>query len=230
MSRKKSSSVKGHPDPGSRTRWTTLGRAVAKPLADVHQLWNRIEKALKANSKVKEVVEKGCNGSAEIAACEAELSNTFPPDLRSRYLIHDGQKAEAEGLFPEGFAELDCEFVLLPLDEVIKEWNTWNRLHNAGEFKKQTALPDAGIRSDWWNAKWVPFASDGGGDSFCIDLAPAEGGVSGQVILHHTTLPAIGRRKAPKLTCSASPACRTSGRAKGSPGMSRHDWARHKHR
>ena len=29
----------------------------------------------------------------------------------------------------------------------------------------------------------MPFASDGGGDSLCIDLAPADGGMIGQIIL-----------------------------------------------
>ncbi|HXV91932.1 MAG TPA: SMI1/KNR4 family protein, partial [Pseudonocardia sp.] len=38
------------------------------------------------------------------------------------------------------------------------------------------------IRADWWNPGWVPFAEDGGGNLYCVDLAPGERGVRGQVI------------------------------------------------
>lgn len=154
-----------------------------KPRDDVPKLWKRIEKALKVNPAVKKSLKKGAT-EEQIAACEAAIGVAFPAEMRASYLIHDGQKAAADGLFPEEFADLDCEFALLPLEEIASEWKTWKQLDDAGEFKKQKALPDAGVRSDWWNSKWVPFASDGGGDSLCVDLAPAKGGVAGQVILH----------------------------------------------
>jgi len=158
--------------------------APPKPLDDVPMLWKRIEKALKANPTVKKSLKKGAT-EEQIAACEAALGVTFPPDLRASYRIHNGQKGESDGLLPEGFAELDCEYVLLSLDEIANEWKTWKELDDAGEFKKRKAQPDFGVRSDWWNPNWVPFATDGGGDSLCIDLAPAKGGTAGQVILHH---------------------------------------------
>jgi cell wall assembly regulator SMI1/ankyrin repeat protein len=156
---------------------------VPRPLDDVRKLWQRIENALKARPAVKKSLNKGATED-QIAACEGALGVTFPDDLRGSYRIHNGQKTGADGLLPEGFADLDCEFVLLRLDEVASEWKTWKDLDDAGEFKKQKAEPDAGVRSDWWNPKWVPFAVDGGGDSLCVDFAPAKGGTAGQVILH----------------------------------------------
>jgi cell wall assembly regulator SMI1 len=157
--------------------------SVPQPLDDVGKLWQRIEKALKARPTVKRSLNKGATGD-QITACEGTLAVTFPPDLRGSCQVHNGQKAGADGLLPEGFADLDGEFVLLPLDEITKEWKTWKALKDAGELKRQRAQPDAGVRSDWWNPKWVPFAVDGSGDSLCVDLAPAKGGTAGQVILH----------------------------------------------
>ena len=154
-----------------------------KPLDNVPKLWKRIEKALKASPAVKKSLNKGATPE-QIAACETALGVAFPPDLRDSYLIHDGQKTGSDGLFPEGFADLDSEFALLSLEEIVREWTVWKKLADAGEFKNQQSQPDAGVRSDWWNPKWVPFAADGGGDSLCVDLAPAEGGTVGQVILH----------------------------------------------
>ena len=36
-----------------------------------------------------------------------------------------------------------------------------------------------------WNTGWIPFAGNGGGDLYCIDMAPAEGGTVGQIISHN---------------------------------------------
>jgi cell wall assembly regulator SMI1/ankyrin repeat protein len=154
-----------------------------KPLDEIPKLWKRIEKALKAAPAVKKSLKKGAT-EAQIAACEAALGATFPPDLLASYLIHDGQMTGAECLFPEEFANLDSGFLLLRLEEIGSQWKMWKGLADGGEFKKLKSQPDAGVRSDWWNAKWVPFAWDGGGDSLCVDLAPAKGGTAGQVILH----------------------------------------------
>jgi len=151
-----------------------------KPLDDVPTLWKRVEKA---GTPIKKSLNKGAT-EAKILACEAALGVKFPPDLCASYRIHDGQKADTDGLFPEEFADLDCEFVLLSLDQVAREWQEWKGLHDGGEFKNRQAMPDEGVRDDWWNPKWVPFGSDGGGDSLCVDLDPARGGTAGQVILH----------------------------------------------
>lgn len=155
-----------------------------KPLDDVPKLWKRIERALKAHRSATKSLNKRAT-EEQIAACEAALGVTFPPDLRASYLIHNGQKTNADGVFPEGFADLDSDFALLSLEEIANEWKTWKQLADTGEFKKQKSQPDAGIRPDWWNPKWVPIACDGGGDSLCVDLDPAKGGTAGQVISHH---------------------------------------------
>ncbi len=155
-----------------------------KPLDGVPKLWKRLDKALKANPGAKKSLKKGA-AEEQIAACEKVVGHSFPDELRACYLIHDGQKAGADGLFPEEFVGLDSEFALLALEEIASTWTTWNDLANAGEFKKQKSQPDAGVRADWWNPKWLPFAGDGGGDSLCVDLAPAKGGTVGQVILLH---------------------------------------------
>lgn len=153
------------------------------PPEDVPKLWKRIHKALKA-APAKKSLRRGATPD-QVAACEAMLGVAFPLDLHACYLVHDGQKPEGDGLFPEGFAGLDAPFLLLSLDEVVRHWRNWQELAEAGEFARQGAQPDRGVRSDWWNPGWVPIAWDGGGDSLCVDLAPDQGGTAGQVIGHH---------------------------------------------
>ena len=55
-------------------------------------------------------------------------------------------------------------------------------LLETGDFQglKQKSAP--GIRKEWWNIHWIPFASNGGGDYFCVDMSPGENGTKGQVI------------------------------------------------
>ncbi len=157
--------------------------APVKLADDVPTLWKRVGKALKAKRDVKPSLQKPAT-AAQIAKCEEALGIAFPPALQDSFRIHNGQKAGADSLFPDDFADLDAAFSLLSLEDVVKEWRIWKKLVDAGEFTKKKGQPDAGIRPDWWNPKWLPFASDGGGDSLCIDLAPAKGGAAGQVILH----------------------------------------------
>lgn len=159
-----------------------------KPEADkpegVAEICQRIGIALKAHApEIKKALKKRA-AEATLAAFEKTIGESLPDDLRQLYLVHDGQKADADGLFPEEFANLDAPFALLSIKEATAAWTEWKELLDGGEFKKQKSQPDAGIRADWWNPKWIPFATDGGGDLLCVDLAPAKGGKKGQVILH----------------------------------------------
>jgi cell wall assembly regulator SMI1 len=96
--------------------------------------------------------------------------------VRESYLAHNG--SDDAGFFPKG----DVGYVLLPLSELVSDWKMWKELLEGGEFEGEKARGSPGVRGDWWNVGWVPFASDCGGDYYCIDLAPARGGKKGQVI------------------------------------------------
>lgn len=81
--------------------------------------------------------------------------------------------------------EDDISFTLMPLTEMVHDWHNQKELVEMGEFADDTPKSAKGIREDWWNVNWIPFAANGGGDYFCIDLAPAVGGTKGQVISHN---------------------------------------------
>jgi cell wall assembly regulator SMI1 len=155
--------------------------AVVAPPA-VAGTWKRLTKAFTAANPAIKVSLKGAS-EPKLDKLEAALGVRLPADFRTSYLLHDGQKDGADGLFPEGFADLDSEYALLSVSEIWNEWSTWTQMTQQGEFAHNTANPDDGIRADWWNPGWVPVAANGGGDSLFIDLAPADGGTSGQVIL-----------------------------------------------
>lgn len=71
---------------------------------------------------------------------------------------------------------------LLPLDGVASEREIWVELLDGGDFEGNGAAPDGPVNKDWWNRRWVPVTSNGGGDHLCVDLDPAPGGTVGQMI------------------------------------------------
>jgi cell wall assembly regulator SMI1 len=152
-------------------------RPPAPPLAEA---WGRLEAALPTTLSAS--LHDGA-AEAEVAAVEKGVKAKLPEDVRASYLRHNGQKDGSDGLFPSGFAGLDEEFCILPADAIAPDWKIWKELADGGEFEDGDAEPDESVRAAWWHKSWIPIASNGGGDSLCIDLSPAKGGIKGQVIL-----------------------------------------------
>ena len=110
----------------------------------------------------------------EIINVEMALGARLPPDFVESLKIHNGQRGSAGGLFDNS--------ELLSSAAIIDQWMVWKELLDAGDFAGIKSDPDAGVRDDWWNAKWIPFTHNGGGDHYCLDLAPGTNGQEGQVI------------------------------------------------
>ncbi len=157
--------------------------AKPKPAGTIDDVWNRLEKALKAAApEVRKSLKKGTT-EAKLTKLEQKLGVTLPSDLRASLLRHDGQKEDGDGLFPEDFVgDMSGEFVLMSTAEIESEWRMWRGLNDGGEFTGSKTTPGKGVRAGWWNPGWIPFATDGGGDSLCVDTTPAKGGTAGQVI------------------------------------------------
>lgn len=112
--------------------------------------------------------------SDEIATLEAALGVRLPGDFVDFLKVHNGQKGKVGGLFD------NTEF--LSTSAILEQWTIWKELLDSGEFEGIESEPDSGVQSDWWNAGWIPFTHNGGGDHYCLDLAPGSGGIDGQVI------------------------------------------------
>jgi cell wall assembly regulator SMI1 len=143
----------------------------------VAESWKLIKKWLKENAPGWKALQRGA-AATKIADAEEQLGLRFPEELRESYALHNG----GGQIFPN---LLDISFYLMPLAEVVQDWKSQKQLLEGGDFDHGRARSARGIRKEWWNTGWVPFASNGGGDLFCIDLAPAPGGAVGQVISHN---------------------------------------------
>ena len=110
----------------------------------------------------------------EIFELQEALGVQLPADFVACLKVHNGQRGMAGGIFEYS------EF--LSTQAILDQWQVWKDLLDSREFDGRSSDPDDGVQDDWWNPKWIPFTHNGGGDHYCIDLAPTETGQSGQVI------------------------------------------------
>lgn len=118
---------------------------------------------------------------------EAELGMTLPRAVRESYMLCDGQEAEsgtscAEGLF--------YGLTLLPLEDVLEEWRFWREVDedpstgaNPQLLQVMASIPPGWIRKAYSCRGWLPLVTDKAGNYLGVDLAPAEQGTYGQVIV-----------------------------------------------
>ena len=109
----------------------------------------------------------------EIEELTRAIGVDLPDDFIEVLKIHNGQKGKAAWLFDSQ------EF--LSTQRIIEEFNTWKKLLK-DELQGKISKSDAGVKNDWWNKNWIPFSSDGCGNSYCLDLDPNSSGTKGQVI------------------------------------------------
>ncbi|MDA1478252.1 SMI1/KNR4 family protein [Bacillus changyiensis] len=112
----------------------------------------------------------------EIEEVEKEMNITFPEDLRTLYLTHNGEKEMGPGLF--------FGLSFLSLEEMVREWRTWKEIADDDWQDEVDAysVPPVWIKEKYANPNWIPISSDGGGNHIGIDLDPDKEGKVGQVI------------------------------------------------
>ncbi|MFI6284726.1 ankyrin repeat domain-containing protein [Streptomyces sp. NPDC051018] len=112
---------------------------------------------------------------AEVAELEAAVGARLPADFHA-YLRLFGRSGGLDIFEYEG----------LSVKGILSTWRGLSDLHSQGTFNDRTPhgmLPgEDDMQAVWWHPGWVPFASDGGGNLYCIDLAPPRPGARGQVI------------------------------------------------
>jgi cell wall assembly regulator SMI1 len=145
----------------------------------VHVAWNTIHSWFAKHAPQKLEASGPPATDDEVKAAETELGRSLPEDLKAFYTLHNGI---ATDVFPSCVGFDSMGFTPLSLEQIVEEWRLWKDNSDAGEFADSKAKAKPGIRPEWWNDAWVPFASNGGGDCQCVDLAPAQGGSIGQVI------------------------------------------------
>jgi cell wall assembly regulator SMI1 len=159
--------------------------------APASQVWGEIKDHLaEASPKLLKSLRKGVSPT-ELGALEKTVGHPLPDSIKAVYLANNGQKDSSNPLIPTEDALADG-YSLMPIHDILSDWSMLNGLLTDGEFEGRKAASDKGVRKDWWNPGWIPFAGDGEGDYLALDLVPTPEGKKGQIIqIDHES----GRRK-----------------------------------
>lgn len=147
-----------------------------RPVERTRAAWKRIELWLEGNQAVEILEDLNPPATArQIQYLERWVGNILPNEVRSLYLLRNGQTGYGRGVF-EGYK-------FLSLEAIRAVWQIWRRIVRQLPVRDLRSNAQRGIRSEWLSAAWIPFAASEGGDHYCIDLSPAKEGTHGQIIL-----------------------------------------------
>lgn len=148
----------------------------------MQSIWIRIENWLSLNApSLLATLQPGAS-NAEIEELEIRLSVQLPEDVKASYRIHNGQK------------DVGCPFLygyeFLSLEDIYTQWeieqevdSQLREIHGSNYLSQlNNQLTEHEVRNESWNSRWIPLATDIGGDHYCLDLAPAKKGQLGQII------------------------------------------------
>ena len=144
--------------------------------------WSRIQKWYSTKAQTKRLLLAKGASEAEIQTLETQLGLKLPGHVRQSYLLHNGSNE---------ISVFEYGYYLLSLSQIYEEWSKWKQLVEDGTFNSMRVSPIQGVKDAWWNTKWIPITTNGGGDHDCIDMDPGSNGNKRQVSNSHTK-PALG--------------------------------------
>jgi cell wall assembly regulator SMI1 len=142
----------------------------------------------------------------QIARLEQKSGIKLPDDLLKLYQIANGQQDPFKVTYRKGQPNIielpfpvDADrfvghlfggYQFLSTIEAEKEWENWRVIYSGSSQAERDDFDDnvqlrAGdpVRKQYANLRWLPFARDGGGNSYAVDMDPADGGRAGQIIV-----------------------------------------------
>jgi cell wall assembly regulator SMI1 len=135
--------------------------------------WSRIERWLTAHApSILADMLPGASDT-EIRAAQQQFGCTFPQEVREWFALHNGARSCC----------LLEYWDLYSLAEMVASWRSLKSIYDSGFFNEFHSEPQGPIRTEWWHPAWIPLTGEPGGDHLCLDLAPAQGGCVGQIIL-----------------------------------------------
>lgn len=179
--------------PGARKKSTPRKRIAKKTSGSgppsggttltVRDNWNRIKAWIQLNAPEMTVSFPDGVKISDIKRIEEMWGRTFPMGFRESLriqcrasLIPSPKRNAASGF--------DCVYSLLDPMAGYNNWKMLTRLYDSGDRddSHERVKPGRGVVKQWWSPGWFPFAENGAGDYYCLDLGPTFPGKRGQVI------------------------------------------------
>lgn len=137
--------------------------------------WNRLSGVLESRFPFLAGIPNTGASDAELQRLSEYFGVDLPPMLALMYAESNGQKADRQGYLLGAF--------LLSIDEAISEAESYAEIGN-DDFDEAdfSSTPEAAIRRQNTNPKWIPIFHDGNGNFLGLDFDPGPRGTRGQVI------------------------------------------------
>lgn len=128
-----------------------------------------------------------------LAALEAATGLVLTPEVRAFYRLANGQRSlfRARSLI-DGKVPIEL-FTYYEFHDTVaaaRAWQGWKHIadHSGpdgmADFSRHvTTKQPTLVKREYWLPGWLPFATDGGGNSLTFDFAPEANGTSGQIIV-----------------------------------------------
>jgi cell wall assembly regulator SMI1 len=174
----------------------------AEVLQEVQRAWADLLSAARQFGYAVDELVRPPASARQVAAAEEAIGRRLPRDLAILYRLSDGQEdwinLERD---PGGAASrprgrwvgslFGAGWTFNSLARLRTEYQGWSDLRAqytpaelADDFDSVIEIRgDDPVKPLYTCADWIPFATDGGGNSLAADLAPAPGGHVGQVIV-----------------------------------------------
>lgn len=125
-------------------------------MKNINQLIERADKLFR--ERRPEYYSQLQSGADEktLARAEGYYGFPLPEALRSLYSWKNGQAVHCH----ESFTGID-NLSFMSLEEGMEAHRIFVELERAGEFS-----------AGWWDASWIPFLANGGGDHVCMEVTP----------------------------------------------------------
>lgn len=129
--------------------------------------WKELPKAVKRGKGYK---------PDNVAALEKKFEVQLPSDLTNMLTQANGMLIKTK----------TGKITFLPykkiFDTIVVQRSLFSKEKNK-EKDDARAKPGKGVAQAWWSDGWIPFARINGGDLYCVDTTPGDGGKVGQIIM-----------------------------------------------
>lgn len=149
----------------------------------IEDCWRVISRWLRENHPGKEFKVPDGAKATEIAKVEKALCRILPEDFKKSSRVQCSTSIPSPS--KSAFWGYDYAYTLMKPDDCLGTWKMMTEMYDIGEFADSDGRVKAGkgVVKQWWSPGWFPFAGNGGGDYYCVDLGPTYPGTVGQVIL-----------------------------------------------
>lgn len=141
----------------------------------------------------------------QIRTAEQKIGVIFPKDIRELYKTYNGQHSpykvtyfkDKPNLIELPFSidadafvgNLFGSYEFLSLDDLVETWMSYKAVRDHPDYSEDDYAGSVSVctgdlvKKQYINNLWIPIAKDGGGNTYCFDMDPPDGGIMGQIIV-----------------------------------------------